>query len=125
MILKDNEFFFYKERTFPNLNNPFGWSFAISSNNIKKSEDVPSRIVGNIETLAEHICNEGHKKVVLISNSFYRGDFTLEGSHGEEYLHQEKGVSKKNVKNFCNVLKKMNIHADYMDCSISLRYIID
>lgn len=123
MILSEDQFLFYKERTYPNLHNPFGWNFAISSNNTKKDEIYLGRVTGNLETLANFIEDTGLKKITLISNPFYRGDFTVDGSHSETYLHQEKGVRKSDVKKFTNFLKRKGIESNYVDVSVSLRHI--
>ena len=44
MILSEDQFLFYKERTYPNLHNPFGWYFAISSNNTKKMKSISEEL---------------------------------------------------------------------------------
>ena len=138
MKFKDNEIFLYKERDFPRSRDPrknplersvYVWKYASTSNKIRKDSSIvlgrlkdKSRLM-LVKNILDTNCFNKNSNIILLSNSDYRASFSTEGSHGHEWIHQEKGLSRKTLELFAKNFSDRGFNVFLKECSTSIRYL--
>ena len=135
MEFKDDEFFIYKERSFPTTRDPrknplekvvYPWRYAITGNTINKADFTLSRIINkDKDSLIEEFVNKlgnGLNTFTLLTNHYYQGDFVTEGVHADMWIHQEKGVGDDVLRYFAEKFKEKGVAVKTKETSISVRY---
>lgn len=128
--LKDNEYFLYQERCFPTTRNPrknilerrvYPWKYVILGNSL----NISSRNkVGLSEDVAKEIF-PSNLTVKILYTPNHKSDYCADGTHSDIWVHQERGISKKEANKFVRFLSKEGINAESKEFFMSFKDFIN